>query len=81
MLSKIKSKPVVKKPSPVQPELSAHDEILQMAKEQPPLLTVGRAPVGTGLNFNDILVSMGVSDLQLDSSGEETKNEQTLAST
>ena len=41
-----------------------------MAKEEPPLLTVGREPTNTGLLFDDILQSMGVSDL-LNSDSEQ----------
>jgi hypothetical protein len=53
--------------------VSGHDEILQMAKDAPPLQLFGRPPIGNGLNFGDILASMGVGDLQLDSSDEESK--------
>jgi hypothetical protein len=42
MLSKIKSKQVIKQEKQVVQELSAHDEILKMAQEQQPTLFVGR---------------------------------------
>ena len=46
-----------------------------MAKEQPPLLFFGNEPTAEGLNFDDILTSMGVGNLNLDSdSSEETKD-------
>jgi hypothetical protein len=45
-----------------------------MAKEQPPLLFFGKEPTAEGLNFDDILASMGVGNLNLDSdSNEESK--------
>lgn len=45
-----------------------------MAKEQPPLLFFGKEPTAEGLNFDDILASMGVANLDLDSdSNEESK--------
>jgi len=43
---------------------------LKLAKEAPPLLLNGKEPTSTGLIFDDILTSMGVSDL-LDSDSDE----------
>ena len=36
-----------------------------MAKEAPPLLLNGKEPTSTGLLFDDILTSMGVSSAQI----------------
>lgn len=33
-----------------------------MAKDAPPMLVIGREPCSTGLNFDDILTSMGITD-------------------
>ena len=51
-------------------ELSGQDEILKMAKEAPPLI-FGREPTGNALNFDEILSSMGVSDLNIGSDDSE----------
>lgn len=33
-----------------------------MAKEAPPMLVIGREPTSKGINFDDILTSMGIGD-------------------
>lgn len=45
-----------------------------MAKESPPLI-FGREPTGNGLNFDEILSSMGVSDLNIGS--DDSDDDQT----